>query len=52
MAAKCNLTGRTSISENTFSIHHYDASWVDGDILNKLNNNKILFNEKVELLKC
>ena len=28
LSGKCNYTGRVKLTEHTFSIHHYDGSWV------------------------
>lgn len=29
LSGKCGFTGKINPTENTFSIHHYDGSWVD-----------------------
>lgn len=29
LSGKCGYTGKVNPTKNTFSIHHYDASWVD-----------------------
>ena len=33
LCPKDNITGKISLSDNTYSIHHYDASWLDDEML-------------------
>ena len=43
LSAKCLWTGRIQITEHTFAIHHYDASWTSEHLKRETLLNKQLF---------
>ena len=45
LSAKCLWTGRIQITEHTFAIHHYDASWTSENMKREIFLNKQLFQE-------
>lgn len=47
-SAKCIWTGRIMPTKHTFSIHHFDGSWVDGDIQDLIKRNQKLFRDVTE----
>lgn len=46
LSAKCNFTGRICPTENSFSVHHYDGSWIP-ELKQKNLQNEELFRKAI-----